>query len=48
MKRLGYIISTFLIFVGMYGGNVGADSIFKLKLSGEGSVNFDVLAGTQE
>ena len=37
MKRLVYIISTFLFVAGMYGGNVGADSIFQFTQEGGGT-----------
>ena len=42
MKRLVYIISTFLILTGMYGGIVGADSIFNFFQTG-GSAAIDII-----
>ena len=44
MKRLVYIISTFLILTGMCGGIVGADSIFKFFQTG-GSAAIDIIGG---
>ena len=44
MKRLVYIISTFLILTGMYGGIVGADNIFKFFQTG-GSAAIDIIGG---
>lgn len=45
MKRLLSMVSTFLILTGMYGGSVGADSVFTVSCKSYGSGCYKVLGG---